>query len=415
MTATLAASQAILKYRYPEGRLPKLVYEQGKFKYTSTVSKREDFSGELRVIAMQNENPQGSSADFQTALGSLAQGSYKRFLVTRVEHFGVARIKGQALKAAEGNEGALVDLWKNETDGISMTEMQNLEVYSFGNGSGVLGRVSSGQTTTTITLTVPTDAAKFALNMRVRFVSTNTLSPTVRSAGATGTITAIDRVTGTITAASAWNVLVPAVAANDYIVRAGDEASAGTGAVITGKQAWIPGGTAPGSLFQLDRNSDPVRFAGQAYNASGVPMEEAIIEASALVNQQGAPQPTRLWCNPRDLATFKKALGTKVTYEMADVKGTVAGVSFKGIVVEGDEERITLMTSPFVDRYAFHLDYPESWKLDTLGPAPQMLDFDGPNFLRVSSDDAYEVRFGMYGQHECSMPWANVTGSNWGA
>ena len=62
MTATLVASTAILKTRYPNGKLPKLVYK--RFKYLDTVKKREDFTGRSRVIAMQNENPQGSSADF---------------------------------------------------------------------------------------------------------------------------------------------------------------------------------------------------------------------------------------------------------------------------------------------------------------------------------------------------------------
>ena len=117
MTATLAASAAILKVRYPDGKLPSALYKN--FKYTASVGKREDFTGKSRVIAIQNENPQGSSADFPTAQGSLKQGVYNSFEVTRSEHFGLARIKGQTLKAAEGDEGALVDLWKNETEGIS--------------------------------------------------------------------------------------------------------------------------------------------------------------------------------------------------------------------------------------------------------------------------------------------------------
>lgn len=413
MTATLAQSQAILKVRYPEGRLPKSLYGESKFKFTNIVEKREDFTGELRMVALQNENPQGSSADFQTALGSLAQGVYNRFQVTRVEHFGLARIKGQALKAAEGNEGALVDLWKNETDGISMVEMQNLEIYALGNGSGALGKAASGKATATVTLSVASDAAKFCIGMRVQAISTNTTSATIRSGYAT--ITGVDRVSGTLTVGTTWTGNIPTMADNDYLVRAGDGSSSGTAAVISGVQLWIAGGTSPAALFSLTRTTDPVRFAGQATGFAGVPMEEALIEASALVNQQGAPQPGTAICHVRDLANFKKALGSKVTYPKATVASTVAGVSFTGIEIEGDEGRITLLTSPFIDRNECQLLYMPSWKLDTLGPAPQLLDFDGPNFLRVASDDAYECRFGMYGQLECNAPFANIRLTSFGA
>lgn len=415
--ATLEASTAILKVRYPNGRLPKALYE--RFKFMGWVPKREDFTGESRVIAIQNENPQGVSADFQTALGSMAQGNYRKFTATRVEEFGIVRIKGQALKAAEGDEGALVDLWKNECDGISMELTKALETYSFGNGSGTLGQIASGQATVTVTLSVPTDISKFSLGMRLQAVSDATLSPTLRNSGATVTVTAIDRSAGTLTSGSAWSAQIPAIS-TDFLVRAGDYASSATARVMYGTKAWVPGGTAPGTLFGLNRNEDPVRFAGQAYNATTVPMEEAAIEASALVNQQGAPQPTTAFVNPRDLANFKKAIGSKVTYDRTVTSGRngdsgdKATVSFKSIEIEGDESRIQLVPNPFVGRYEMHLLYDESWKLDSLGPAPQLLDFDDNNFLRVASDDAYEARFGFYGQLECNLPYANIILSNWG-
>lgn len=415
MTATLAASSAILKVRYPDGRLPKALYQKGKFKFFGTVEKREDFTGDSRVVALQNENPQGISADFATALGSLAQGTYNKFSVSRVEYFGIARIKGQALKAAEGNEGALVDLWKNETDGVSWQVMQDLEIFAYGNGTGVLGQVSSGSTvaSATITLTTVEDAAKFSLGMRVNAVSTNTTSPTLRSG--TATITAIDRSAGTLTVASTWSGQITTIATSDYLVRAGNAASSGTAYVPMGIDGWIPGGASPGTLFGLSRNSDPVRLAGLTYNATGVPLEEALVEASSRVAQQGGPQPTLAFCHPRDLANFKKSLGSRVMYPRSEVKSTMAGVSFSGVEVEGDDGKISLLASPFVTRNKCHLVTPDTWKIDSLGPAPHMLDYDGPNFLRVASDDAYEVRFGMYGNYECNMPMANITITNFGA
>lgn len=408
MTALLSASTAILKTRYPDGRLPKAQFQ--KFPLVATVQKKEDFDGENKVIALQTENPQGSSADFATALGSLAQGTYKKFTVTRVEHFGVARIKGQALKAAQKSTGSLVDLWRNETDGISATEMKMLEIYAFGNGSGVLGTAT--YSTTTATLTTTTDIVNFDLGMRVNAVSDSTLSPTVRTG--TATISSIDRSAGTLTTSSNWSAQITGITNGDYLVRAGDAASGGTATVITGMASWLVGGSSPGSLFGLTRSTDPVRLASQLYNATGVPMEDAVIEAESLVTIQGQGTPKRLWCNPRDIAQLKKSLGGKVTYPRSEVKGT-AGVSFSAIEFAGDNGNIEIMTSPFCPRNAAFLISPETFSLDSLGPAPHMLDYDGPNFLRVASDDAYEVRFGFYGNMVCSMPVASIRISNFGA
>lgn len=414
MTATLAASTAILKVRYPEGRLPVAAYDT--FKYTATVKKREDFTGEKRVVALQNENPQGSSADFPTAQGSLKQGVYNKFEVTRVEHFGIARIKGQALKAAEGDEGALVDLWKNETEGISRTELMNHEIYCFGNGSGVLGQLNGGVVSgVTVTLLVPSDAAKFALGMRVQAVSDATLSPTIRSSGATGTITAIDRVNGILTLAAAWNATIAAIGVSDYLVRAGDAAVGGVATVLSGLGAWIVGGTTPGTLFGLNRNSDPVRLSGQLYPASNVPLEEAVQEMSALVAQQGVKAPKRLWCHTRDFANMKKALGTKVQYPRATVASTMGTVGFSAVEVEGDDGTITVMTSPFIDRNVAYLIDPDSFTLDSVGPAPHLQNYDKADFLRVAGDDAVECRFASYLNHYTNNPVGCIKATGFGA
>jgi hypothetical protein len=131
---TYAAIQAILKTKYPDGSIPQALYKN--FPFLSLVKKTTNFDGDFRVVALQNERPQGSSFNFQTAQGiskgglNGGGGSYKRFQVYRTKHYGLLRMDGETMKAAVRTSGALVDLWNQETDGVS-TSLPSLSTSSF--------------------------------------------------------------------------------------------------------------------------------------------------------------------------------------------------------------------------------------------------------------------------------------------
>ena len=413
MTATMAASAAILKTRYPDGKLPKANYQS--FKFMATVMKHEDFDGENKVIALQTENPQGSSSDFQIGLGSLEQGTYKKFVVTPVNHYGIARIKGDALKRASKSTGSLVDLWKNETDGISQTELKNHEINAFRNGTGVYGTINSAVAATTITLSQAADVVNFDLGMRVGAVSSATsLSPTQRSGFAK--ITGIDRKTGTLTFGANLDTLITGVINGDSLVRAGDAASGGTATVITGLDLWVEGGAAPTTIFSLPRTSDPVRLAGQQYDATGVNMEDALIEAESLLVVQGfATDELVAWCNPLDIKELKKTLGGKVTYPRTTMNSTIANLSFKAIEFEGDNGTIKLLSNPFVPKGKVYFCDMTQVSFDSMGPAPHLQDYDTNKFLRINTDDSWQVQFATFGNLLCWMPVKFLRLLNWGA
>lgn len=411
--ASLDASAAILKTRYPEGRLPKANYRN--FKHTSMIRKVEDFSGENKVVAIQTENPQGSSAGYQDALAALEQGTYVKFTVTPVNHYGIARIRGDALKRASASTGSLVDLWKNETDGISMTEVKELEIHIPRNGTGVRGTLSTTPASTTVTLSQAADAVNFDLGMTVKAVSSATsLSPTVRSG--TAKITGIDRVNGTLTFASNLDTLITGVLSTDSLVRAGDQASGGAATVITGAGLWVEGGTSPSTLFGRTRTSDPVRLAGQAPDLTGINMEDALIEAEAKLVVQGfATDELVCWCNPLDIKELKKTIGGKVTYPRTEMKTTIAGISFRAYEFEGDNGTIKLISNPFHPKGQFLMTDMSDCALESMGPAPHLQDYDTNKFLRTGTDDTWQVSFAFYGQYFNRMPVKSLRGLNWGA
>lgn len=408
MTATLAASSAALKILYPKGELPAVLHKT--FPTFDKLKKTTDFVGESEYVALQNENPQGASADFSTALGSLQQGNYVRFNISRTEHFGIARIKGHAAEAAVKNEGALVDLWQRETKGISMTELKCHAVYLFGNGSGTLGTIST-LSTVTATLDSATNMNYFDLGMRLGAVSDTTLSPTARTGYAR--VTGIDRVNRTLTSGSNWTAQITGLVTGDDFVRAGDAAASGTATVITGLESYVAGGSSPGTLFGLNRNTDPARLAGQTASYAGVAMEDAVVDASALAGFQGVGYPDVLVANNRDIANMKKSMAAKITY---DRNGSSAGgVSFSKVTIEGENGPIEVISDPFCPRNVAYLLKMDEFDLHSLNAVPHLDNYDSNSFLRVANDNAYEVRFVSFPQVRCKNPAPHVRLTSFGA
>lgn len=413
MTATVSGSQAALKVLYPDGELPKSINEM--FVLHKELKKDTDFVGELAYVPIQNANPQGSSADFTQAQANIQQGNYVRFALTRVSHFGVARVTGEAAEAAVKSEGALVDLWDNETRGIATTEMSTLATYLYGNGDGTLGTMggSGAVNGATITLAAGTNMNYFELNMTVKAVSAVGLSPTVRSGNAR--VTGVDRRSRILTTTSGgavWNTAITGFTNGDYLVRDGDQASTAA-TVITGIDEYVKGGTAPGTLFGLSRNSDPVRLAGQSIDYAGWAKEDAVVDASAQGGFQGIGYATVLVANNIDVADMKKSLASKIVYNRPG--GADGKYSFSDLSIEGEAGPIRVLADPYCPRNKAWLLKKDAFSLFSLKAAPHLAKYDGIEFLRRPDADAYEVRFAFYGNLKCKNPGPHVKLTNFGA
>ncbi len=412
MTATVAGSQAALKVLYPNGELPKSINEM--FVLHKRLKKETDFVGELAYVPLQNANPQGSAGNFTDAQASIYQGNYLRFALTRASHFGVARVTGEAAEAAVKSEGALVDLWDNETRGIATTEMACLATYLYGTGDGVLGKAVSGKATTVLTMDPSTNMNYFELNMTVRAVDSTGLSSTVRSGGAAkARIVGIDRRGKTLTFSAAVNGLITDIQDNDYLVRAGDEhSSTNVATVITGLDELVKGGSAPGTVWGLNRNTDPVRLAGQSIDYQGWAMEDAVVDASAQAGFQGIGYPNVLVANNIEVANMKKSLSGKIHYEKPGAKE--ANYSFSGVTIDGEAGPIEVLADPFCPRNKAWMLKLDAFSLFSLKAAPHLQKYDGLEFLRRPDADAFEVRFVFYGNLKLKNPGPQIKLTNFG-
>jgi len=104
-------------------------------------------------------------------------------------------------------------------------------------------------------------------------------------------------------------------------------------------------------------------------------------------------------------SALEKSLGSKVQY--VDMKKN-AEIAFRGISVNGANSIIQVFpdrSCPSTTGYLLQMD---TWKLEALGEAPQILTYgDGLQMLRVSNADAGEVRVGYYAQLRTNAPGWN--------
>ena len=414
MTADTTTSAAILKKLYPDGKPPVELY--GNNPTYDVISKMTDFEGANMNVAIVTEATNGASAQFTNAQTNIYASTYNAFTLTRVEDFAIARVTGQALKAAKSSKGAMVNLWQQEIDNTMYTAMRSLAISMFGTGSGARAQISASATvaSTTLLLRNPYDVLNLQLNMTVGAISDDAISGTVRTGSAriTSINRSLDAPSVTKAAGVNWSAAITGLTVNDYLIRDGDgPANSTTPRVMVGFRGYIDGGTT--TLFGLDRSTDPVRLSGQTYDATGVPISEALTEAGTRCWVQGG-RPTLIVVNPRQWSDLAKSLDTKAIYEK--VSGGVDGtVSFDALVLRGLQGKIKVLPDINCPVNKGFVLTESSWKLASLGSAPQILDFDTNEFLRVSNADAYEVRIGSYANMMCNAPAWNLQITNLGA
>ena len=177
-------------------------------------------------------------------------------------------------------------------------------------------------------------------------------------------------------------------------------------AKLSGLQAWVPSSTpSSDAFFGVNRTADSTRLGGNRSDGSAKPIEEALIDGLSLAARNGGT-PSHVFCDYGTYANLEKALGSKVQYDK--VSASDAEVGFTSLKIHGPAGTVDVIPDvncqPNV-AWALQMD---TWSLNSLGEAPQILDLDGNNMLRESSADAYEVRIGFYGNVACNAPGYNT-------
>ncbi len=369
---------------------------------------------------------QGRSATFATAQSNQTAPQLGEFFVTTISNYQLVTIDNRFMEATRNNVSAFMDgATMNVNTGINNIT-NDLAHDLFNDGSGSRGSYGLGSGSIDgsglITLDSPDSVVQFEIGMSLVSYSVSGTTATISTGGHQGYVIAVDPSLGTVTVAAtqggsaatptSWSASFPYLAVEGDVNFASGGLASSLMLKLAGFGAWIPA-AAPGStdsFFGQNRSTQVTRLAGNRFNGSNETIEEALIDAAALVarNRSTAGYPDYCFMNFTSYAALIKTLGSRVQY--VDVKHDEIDISFEGIQVITAYGKITVLPDRNCPAQVAFLICMKTWKLRTLGRAPKILiygSYDSNQGLRVGTADAVEIRIGYYGNLTCNGPVAN--------
>lgn len=418
--ANVSNQVAALKELYTgDDYLKDLVYKKNPlFALLNKDESPSGFAGKYIPVPVVFGTPQGRSASFANAQGNQTAPQMVSFFVYRVSNYQLVTITNELLEATKDSAAAFVDEAKLAMDTGFRNLSNDIAHDLYASGTGSRGQISASgysksASTVTITLIDPSQVVQFEVGQTLVAMATDGGAPSTDTVLLTG----VNRSSGVIvgTASTGAGALSVNWANSAYLAVQGDVPAAGastTGsfAKITGLAGWLPitAPTAGDNFWNVDRSQDVTRLAGVRFDGRNESIEEALIDAAALVAREGG-QPDMCFMSFASYSALEKSLGSKVAY--VDVKHDEADIAFSGIRIHAPYGQITVVPDRNCPSQTAYLLQMDVWKLRSLGKAPHVLSYgmEGLEALRVGSADALEIRLGFYGNLVCSAPgWNSV-------
>jgi hypothetical protein len=363
--------------------------------------------GKYVHVPILQTGAQGRSATYATAVANATKSVAKAFDVTYVSNYGIVKVEGDIIDDSAGNENALYDALDHEMKAGLANLAKDMRLNIYNNHGGARGKVGAYTATElTFTLANPEDAVHLEVGMMLEADTTDGTSGT-KHAGDEA-ITAINRQTGVVTAAQAWDTGITGFAADDYIFEAGD-----FGAKMSGLLSWIPA-SAPGAtaFFGVDRSADTERLGGVRYDGTGETLENAMLNGAAWVQLLGG-KITHFFCNPIKWAQVVQSLGADRLNRLVTVKGSTpngAEIGYDAVMVVTEHGLRPLVSDP-----GCHKKYIMGLNLETLelpysaesGDWLHIIETDGQKIRRGSADD-WQADLKVRCNLTCNNPGSNL-------
>jgi hypothetical protein len=388
----------VFKILNPDG-IESLVYEASPT--LGMCKKWNGFYGESKRLDWMISGGGGARSTFATAQARAGVPVHFRPTITRKSLYAVRQLDRQSLLASKKNEGALVELVKHAT----MTAVDELKKRAgsllMGNGTGAVGRISSGSNvaTTAITLEDITQVVNFEEG---GVYHTFTAGDGAANAGdVTLAAGGINEDTGVLTATAAWSTASTGCVAGDYIVPEDDYLN-----VPMGMFGWNPSTliTSGDSFFGINR-SNSVPMQGFRYAPGSGSVDEIIMDA--LARHRG--EHDSLILNPVNWGALN-AQSTNWQRINKNAIGSdgkpIANIAYQAIVVNGPRGAVNVYSDAYMPLNKGKLTKMSDWELWSLeSPFDLMTEGTGEGGATVlPTADGIEMRFGGYWNYVTQNP-----------
>ena len=343
-------------------------------------SEQDVWGKEIRRLAQYGLNGGVGAGDEDGVLPEAAGNNYEQFVLTLKNLYGTIEISDKAIRASENSSGAFVNLLNAEMEGLLKASSYNFGRMLFGDGTGVLAKVS-GISNGAITV----DNVKNLVEGMV--VDFRTASDGTVISGATARrIVSIDRETKTITV-SGTSLTSTEVPNNSIITVQGsyNQEITGLGAIFK----------TTGDLYGLSRSTHKWLIPYIKKNVGEI-TETTIQTAIDYLDENSGSRVNFIVCSSGVKRAFQNHLSTyKRNIDVMDLNGGYKALSYNGIPIVSDR---------FCPEGTMYLLNTDDFILHQLCDWKWLEGEDGKVIKQVADKPVYKATLVKYADLICSRP-----------
>lgn len=429
VNSSINTSLGVMKEYYSGAKLWDEIWENNPA--LSMLDKEDDTCGEYYDFTVKYAGSQGYAINFANALANQTPALYAQFHVPVSQMIGVSTIQNSALRAAMAKgPGAFESLLEGEVRSGIKDVTNQFAKFMFAGGTSTDGVIASTTTTTsggntiiTVTLTSSLSYQFFEPGETVNGTASDGSAPlqTVSGVNDTATVSQIDGAAGilVLTCATAQaatfdtagnclirdgNYIAPSIFGGNISSQSGQAAFTPT--TVAGLGLWCPSaasraaGVLNTSFCNVTRSADGTRLGGISVNATGLSVQNGLIQASRALTIFGHPGPYVAWMNPNTFASLAESLQAQRLY-MGETLDGDGPISFDAIGVLGGIGKIKVAVDRNVPAFTTFISRPDAFRMVSMGNPFEMLEYPGmPGgyVWPLQDQDAVQIRFGGYPQ-----------------
>mgnify|MGYP000748461341 FL=1 len=376
---TMSSADKALKTLYLGVITDQLNTEINPFLARIKQSTADVWGKEIRRIARYGINGGVSACTETCSLPTAAGSNFEQFVCTLKNLYGTIEISDKAMRASANNAGAFVNLLNEEMESLLKAATFNFGRMLFGDGTGVLAKVSADNTTNTISVD---NVKNFVEGMMIDVIDANgdSLDLGYRR------ITYIDRAAKTITVGGSTLSAGEIVKGSQIVVQGSYQNElTGLGAIFK----------STGSIYGLSRTTHKWLVPYMQTDV-GTISETVIQKAIDYLEESAGSKVNFIVCSSGVKRAFMKHLATyKRNCDVMDLAGGYKALSYNGIPIISDR---------FCPNGTMYLLNSDDFTLHQLCDWKWLEGEDGKVIKQIAGKPSYTATLVKYADLVCAKP-----------